>query len=114
MNQHETNDTLIEEIVQLLLREKENAFPKILTKIYNEAMLVERAAHLGAGKYERAEEREDYANGIKPRTLQTRVGKLSLQVPQVRCKTISPRALRSSISRNTCERSFEQTTSRKG
>ena len=84
MNQNETNDTLIEEIVQLLLREKENAFPKILTQIYNEAMLVERAAHLGAGKYERAEEREDYANGFKPRTLQTRVGKLSLQVPQVR------------------------------
>ena len=84
MNQNETNDTLIEEIVQLLLREKENAFPQILTKIYNEAMVVERAAHIGAGKYERAEKRDGYANGFKPRTLQTHVGKLSLLVPQVR------------------------------
>jgi len=84
MNQSETNDTLIEEIVQLLIREKEKAFPAILAKIYDQAMIAEREAHLGAGAYERADERDGYANGFKPRSFKTRVGRLSLQVPQVR------------------------------
>ena len=84
MNNSDTNDTLIEEIVQLLIREKEKAFPAILAKIYDQAMVAEREAHLGAGSYERAEDRDGHANGFKPRSLQTRVGRLSLRVPQVR------------------------------
>ena len=86
MNQSNGNDTLIEEIVQLLIREKEKAFPAILAKIYDQAMVAEREAHLGASPYERAEERDGYANGFKPRSLQTRVGRLSLMVPQGCCK----------------------------
>ena len=84
MNSSEENDTLIEEIVQLLIREKEKAFPAILAKIYDQAMVAEREAHLCAGAYERAEERDGYANGFKSRSYQTRVGRLSLKVPQVR------------------------------
>lgn len=87
MNPDDTNDTLIAEIVQLLIREKEKAFPAILAKIYDQAMVAEREAHLGAGSYERAEGRDGYANGFKPRSLQTRVGRLSLRVPQVRGST---------------------------
>jgi len=84
MNRSDANDTLIEEIVQLLIQEKEKAFPAILAKIYDQAMVAERETHLGAGAYERAEERDGYANGFKPRSLQTRVGRLALRVPQVR------------------------------
>ena len=40
--------------------------------------------HLGAGPYERSGERRGYRNGTKPRTLNTRVGKLRLEVPQAR------------------------------
>lgn len=83
MNQNQDNGTIIEEIVQLLIREKEKAFPTILAKTYDQAMIAEREAHLGAGPYERTEERNGYANGFKPRSLQTRVGKLPLMVPQV-------------------------------
>ena len=84
MNHSDENNTIIEEIVQLLIREKEKAFPTILAKIYDQAMVAEREAHIGAEAYERAEERNGYANGFKPRSLQTRVGRLSLRVPQVR------------------------------
>jgi putative transposase len=39
---------------------------------------------LGAGVYERTEERRGYRNGYKPRSYKTRVGRLELQVPQDR------------------------------
>jgi len=39
---------------------------------------------LGAGSYERTEERRGYRNGYKPRSYKTRVGRLELQVPQDR------------------------------
>ena len=50
----------------------------------NEAMRIERSQALEADPYQRTEKRRGYANGFKPKTLQTRVGKLALQVPQVR------------------------------
>jgi transposase-like protein len=40
--------------------------------------------HLGAGRYERSEEREGYRNGYRERHLSTRVGPLVLRVPQTR------------------------------
>lgn len=39
---------------------------------------------LGAGSYERTEERRGYRNGYKPRSYKTRVGRLELHVPQDR------------------------------
>lgn len=47
-------------------------------------MSCEVQRHLGADSYERKAERRGYRNGTKKRTLNTRVGKLSLEVPQVR------------------------------
>ena len=49
----------------------------------------EMTAHLGAARYERGEGRTGYRNGSKPRTLKTRVGTLSLRVPQDRDGTFS-------------------------
>src|SRR5689334_20221877 len=42
------------------------------------------AEQLQAERYERTDERQGYRNGYKPRQLTTRVGRLSLHVPQVR------------------------------
>jgi len=39
---------------------------------------------LGAEPWQRTAERKGYANGYKPRTLKTRLGKLALHVPRVR------------------------------
>jgi transposase-like protein len=49
------------------------------------ALLQEEATnYIQAKNHERTEERRGYRNGTKPRTLNTRVGKLDLSVPQVR------------------------------
>lgn len=51
----------------------------------------EVARYLGADRHERTPERSGLRNGHKPRKLKTRVGELSLSVPQVRgCEPYSP------------------------
>jgi transposase-like protein len=57
---------------------------RLLEAVLNVGMREEVAAHLGAGEHERAAGRRGYRSGSKPRTLATRVGELSLSVPQVR------------------------------
>lgn len=49
-----------------------------------EAMEEEVTRHLGAERYERAEGRRGQRNGVKPRTMNTSVGRLRFEVPQVR------------------------------
>jgi putative transposase len=49
----------------------------------------EMTAHLGAARYERGEGRSGHRNGYKPRTMTTRVGALTLRVPQDRDGTFS-------------------------
>lgn len=44
----------------------------------------EMTAHIGVERYQRGEERRGHRNGYKPRELKTRVGTLSLLVPQDR------------------------------
>ena len=84
MNTTTVNDTEIFEMMQLLMNEGMQGFPAVMTKMYNLAMQFERELHLGAGKYERSEDRRGYANGYKPKTISTHAGKLTLQIPQVR------------------------------
>ncbi|HDR8952086.1 TPA: IS256-like element IS406 family transposase [Burkholderia vietnamiensis] len=61
--------------------------------LVNEAAKIERSAFLGARPYERTETRRDYANGFKPKTVLTRHGELTFQVPQVRSSDFYPSAL---------------------
>ena len=56
-------------------------------------MKIEREQFLGAAPHERTEERKGYANGYKPKTLQTRLGPLELEVPQVRGLGFYPHSL---------------------
>ena len=64
-----------------------------LERLLNELMLVERSQALQAAPYERSEQREGYANGFKDKTVQTRLGKMHLQVPQTRNKPFYPSCL---------------------
>ncbi len=52
--------------------------------LFDEAMKIERTEFLNAAPHERTEDRVGYANGYKPKSVKTRVGKLDLRVPQVR------------------------------
>jgi transposase-like protein len=49
-----------------------------------ELMDLEVAAQIGAGRYERTEERSTQRNGYRARTWDTRVGSLELQIPKLR------------------------------
>lgn len=61
--------------------------------LVNEASKIERAHHLQAQPYERSGERTGHANGFKPKTVVTRLGEVTFEVPQVRDGSFYPSAL---------------------
>src|SRR5258708_8127960 len=61
--------------------------------LVNEASKIERAQCVNGRSHERTTERIDYANGFKPKTVMTRVGELTFDVPQVRGGGFYPSAL---------------------
>ena len=73
-----------EEIQALLLEDQGEAFKKILQASLNKILQAESAEQLKAGPYERSEERTDSRNGSRDRDLNTRVGRITLQVPRHR------------------------------
>ena len=74
-----------EEILQLLLtKNASEAFRQLLQSSLNQFLSVESATQLGADPYERTDERMDYRNGSRERSLTTRIGTLTLTVPKHR------------------------------
>ena len=85
--------TVPAEIVEHITSEGIEYGPQMIAMLINTAMKLERERYLRAKSYERSEERQGYANGYKPKTVQTRVGKLELAIPQVREGGFYPEAL---------------------
>ena len=77
-----TNDTVIATVMEQLMAEGPQAMAQIITALMNLAMRLEREQFLGAGHYERAADRRGYANGTKPKLIDTLAGTLSLEVPK--------------------------------
>jgi len=65
----------------------------LLEAVLNAVMKTERDQALQAGPYERSEERLGYANGFKNKTLNSRMGKLKLEIPQARGVAFYPGSL---------------------
>ena len=63
---------------------------KLLEQVLNQVLEAQVSEQLGAERYERTQERQGYRNGVRPRQLTTRVGRLTLRVPQVRDGHFSP------------------------
>ncbi len=84
MTHHETDSRTIGRALEILTENGMEGMARALEIVFNAAMKLERAEFLGAGPFERTEERVGHANGFKPRRLQTRVGPLELAIPQVR------------------------------
>ncbi len=78
------NQTLSDNILLPILNSGMEGLPDAIALLVNQAMIIERQNHIGAAPYQRSEQRNGYANGFKERQLNTRVGALSLRVPQVR------------------------------
>lgn len=81
---HQNQTDVINTVLQLLLDNDQNALAEGFRVMVNEAMKAERSYALNAAPYERSAERLGYANGFKPKTVATRLGSLTFQVPQVR------------------------------
>jgi len=81
MTSDQLKDTLIDQIIKGLIGQGPDGLKPILELLLNTAMKVEREEFLGAYAYERTDERKGYANGYKPKGLQTRMGALDLAVP---------------------------------
>ncbi len=81
------------EILAELIEEGTEAFRGILEKLFNVAMQLERSEFLGAEAYERTASRRGYRNGFKGKRIQTRVGELHLEIPQVRGLRFYPKSL---------------------
>lgn len=78
------NHTVLDDIVNTLRISDPDALANALRLLLNHAMVAERSKALGAAPYERSTTRKGHANGFKPKTLQTRLGELQVDVPQVR------------------------------
>jgi len=85
--------TLPAELLEQITQQGFNALPDLIQTVINLAMQIERQKYLGVGPYERSEERHGHANGYKPKTVATRVGKITFDVPQVREGGFYPQAL---------------------
>ena len=73
-----------QELLTVLCERGLEGMAQIFELLMNEAMKLQRTAALGARPYERTPERRGQANGFKPKSVETRVGQLHLQVPQTR------------------------------
>lgn len=80
------NITLESELLHGLFSKdgRDDAFSKLLETILNQVLLAQSAEQLGAGPYERTEDRTAYRNGFRERGLTTRVGTITLNVPRHR------------------------------
>lgn len=85
--------TLPTELLEQLASEGFDFLPELIRILVNAAMQIERQKYLGAGPYERSEERQGYANGYKPKTVKTRLGEVTFDIPQVREGGFYPGAL---------------------
>ena len=92
-NESTTESNPLDLMIQVLEEYGFEGMASAIQILVNEAMKIERSETLRADPYEQTDERRGYANGLKPKTLATRIGKLQLQVPQTRGVEFYPQSL---------------------
>lgn len=85
----ESNGTGSEALIQAVLTDDPGFLRRVVEQTVQQILEAEMTAHLGATPYERTDSRTGQRNGYKPRQLQTRVGTLTLRIPQDREGTFS-------------------------
>jgi putative transposase len=89
--------TLPKEYLKQLTEQGLEGLPDLIRLLLNEAMQIERENFLQAKPYERSMERQGHANGYKPKTVKTRVGEVTFEIPQVREGGFYPQSLEKGI-----------------
>ena len=81
---HREYGNAFNDATELLIENGFDGMADVLKILLNEAMKIERQDALAAGAYQRTPDRKGYANGYKPKTIDTRMGRMTVDVPQVR------------------------------
>nr|WP_261344377.1 transposase [Tautonia plasticadhaerens] len=85
--------TALDQIAELLAEHGCDGLASAVTVLLNEVMMVERAHALVAAPYQRSEHRTGHANGFRTPPFHTRIGPLTVEVPQTRGVESYPSAL---------------------
>ena len=85
--------SISEDLLKEITEQGLDVVPELIRILVNAAMQIERQRYLGVEPYERSPERRGRANGYKPKTMATRMGKIAFDVPQVREGGFYPQAL---------------------
>ena len=80
----ETDSNKYASILEQIIDDGMGGMTGVIVTLLNEAMKLDRNRHLQASDYERTSERQGYANGYKAKSIASRLGKLELDIPQVR------------------------------
>jgi len=81
---HRQHGNAFDDAMEMLIENGFDGMADVLRILLNEAMKIEREDCLAAGAYQRTPDRKGYANGFKPKTVDTRMGRIAVDVPQVR------------------------------
>lgn len=80
MDEHK--NTTIEVLLEHLIEHGPSDISTVFARAFELAMQIERERFLGAGRYERTAGRQGYANGYKPKRVDTPAGTVTVQVPK--------------------------------
>lgn len=78
----ERQDTTVEALLEHLIEHGPGDIATVFARAFELAMQIERERFLGAGLYERSVGRQGYANGYKPKRIDTPAGTVTVQVPK--------------------------------
>lgn len=92
---NENDNATLEPILKLLIEQGPQGMAEMFTTLFNLAMRLEREQFLNAAAYERSSDRLGYANGTKPKKVDTKAGTLTLDIPKTRetAKPFYPQSL---------------------
>jgi putative transposase len=90
---YQSDFTLPTELLEQIGTQGFDVLPELIRIVVNAAMQAERQQYLGVAPYQHSPDRQGHANGYKPKTVKTRMGEITFDVPQVREGGYYPQAL---------------------
>ena len=92
---NDADNGALEPILKLLIEQGPQGMAEMFTTLFNLAMRLESEQFLNAATYERSSDRLGYANGTKPKKVDTQAGTLTLDIPKTRetAEPFYPRSL---------------------
>lgn len=90
---YQNDFTLPSEIMEQIAEQGFDFLPELIRIVINAAMQAERQQYLQVAPYQHSPDRRGHANGYKPKTIKSRMGEITLDVPQVREGGFYPGAL---------------------